>query len=79
LFANNPSGFISHRNTFIAVMEAAEFCDCYDPAIVHNPTLNRALLFERKTRTRSPTALKLGQADPEQPIPLGIKRSRSRT
>jgi hypothetical protein len=52
-FANNPSGFISCRNTFIAMMEAVEFCDCYDRAILHDSTLNRALLFERKMRTRS--------------------------
>jgi hypothetical protein len=52
LFANNPSGFISRRNTFIALMEA-EFCDCYDRATVHNPDAQSGMLFERKMRTRS--------------------------
>ena len=41
-FANNPSDFISRRNTLIAMMEAAEFCDRYDRAIVHNLTLGLA-------------------------------------
>ena len=52
-FANYPSGFISCRNMFIAMMETAEFCDCYDHAVSHNLSLNRSLLFERKMRTRS--------------------------
>jgi hypothetical protein len=46
-FANNPSGFISCRNTFVAMMEAAEFRDCYDRAIFHNLTLDGALFAER--------------------------------
>jgi hypothetical protein len=33
-FANPPSDFISRRNTLIAMMEAAEFCDRYDRAIL---------------------------------------------
>ena len=45
-FANNASGFISCRNTFIAMMEAAEFCDRYDRAMFHNLTLDGALFAE---------------------------------
>ena len=46
LFAINPSAFISGRNTFIAMMKATEFYDCYDRSVFHNLTLYRALLAE---------------------------------
>jgi hypothetical protein len=51
-------------NTFIAMMEAAEFCDCYDRAVSHNLTLNRALLFEREMRTRSVIVAKVRRQRP---------------
>jgi hypothetical protein len=45
-FANNASGFISCRDTFITMMEAAEFCDRYDHAMFHNLMLDGALFAE---------------------------------
>jgi hypothetical protein len=40
-------------DAFIAMVKASEFRDFDDRATLHNLTLNRALLFERKMRPRS--------------------------
>jgi hypothetical protein len=45
-FANNPSGFISRSNTFIAMMEAAEFSDGDDRTLFHNLALDWTLFAE---------------------------------
>jgi hypothetical protein len=50
-FAINPSAFISRRNTFIAMMKATEFCDCYDRSMFHDLALNRTLFAERQMWT----------------------------
>jgi hypothetical protein len=41
--AKNPSGSSSRRDPFITMVEAAEFRDFYDHAMLHGLTLNRAL------------------------------------
>jgi hypothetical protein len=44
----------------MAMAKASEFRDFDDRATLHNLTLNRALLFEGKTRTRSVVGAKVG-------------------
>jgi hypothetical protein len=42
----------SRSDTLITMMKAAEFCDFDDRPMLHNRTLDRALLLEPKMRTR---------------------------
>src|SRR5689334_4777290 len=52
-FANNSSGHSSRRDPFITMVEAAEFRDFEDYAVLHYLTLNRALFVQRQMRPRS--------------------------
>ena len=58
-FAKNPSGPPSSRDPFITVVEAAEFWDFDDHAMVHDLTLNRTLFIQGQMGTRTVVVAKI--------------------
>jgi hypothetical protein len=50
----------SRWDTFVTMVEAAEFWNFCDRAVLHNLTLDWALLFERKVRAQLAVVAKVG-------------------